>query len=80
MASSDERERSNRRTEGDLEAQLLTLYADRERLHRELGTADPDEILAMIRSLEAQLDALYREKENTFVRRRGSNGSSNGRG
>ncbi len=36
-------------------AQLHALYADRERLHRALGTADADAIIALVRSLDAQL-------------------------
>lgn len=48
--------------------QLLSLYGDRELLHRELGTADADEIVAMVRSLEAQLVELYRDKERAFAR------------
>ena len=48
---------------GTLLDQLNTLYEDRERLHRELGVADPDGIIRMVRSLTDQLDALYREKD-----------------
>ncbi len=50
--------------DGGLEAQLNLLYADRERLESELGTSDPDELVEMVRSLEAQLQDLYREKES----------------
>ncbi|MGF1465194.1 MAG: hypothetical protein ACFCGT_03595 [Sandaracinaceae bacterium] len=52
-----------------VEAQLVSLYRDRELLHRELGTADPDEIVRMVRSLEAQLVDLYREKAQAFAER-----------
>ena len=38
-----------------LEAQLVCLYADRERLELELGTADAEPILKHIRSLEERL-------------------------
>ena len=51
---------------GDLEAQLLTLYADRELLHREIGTADPVEIIRMIRSLEEQLFEVYRDRAESY--------------
>jgi hypothetical protein len=47
---------------GDMESQLRSLYAERERLHQALGTADADKIIAMVRSLEEQLLDLYREK------------------
>lgn len=50
--------------DGGLEAQLNLLYADRERLESELGTSDPGELVEMVRSLEAQLQDLYREKES----------------
>ena len=45
---------------------LLSLYEDRERLHRELGVADPEGIIRMVRSLTDQLDALYREKDEDW--------------
>ena len=45
-----------------MEAQLLALYEERKRLARELGTADADRLIAMVRSLEAQLVALYSDK------------------
>ena len=47
---------------GDMESQLRSLYAERERLHQALGTADAEQIIAMVRSLEEQLLDLYREK------------------
>ena len=50
--------------DGSMEAQLVSLYAERERLTNELGIADADDIIAMVRSLESQLVALYQEKEN----------------
>lgn len=40
------------------------LLAGRELLRRELGTDDPAEIVAMVRSLEAQLCDLYQDKED----------------
>jgi hypothetical protein len=38
-----------------IEAQLVCLYADRERLETELGTADAEPILAHIKTLEDKL-------------------------
>lgn len=54
-----------------MEAQLRSLYADRERLHRALGTADPDAIIAMVRSLEAQLLDLYTDRDERQKKRDG---------
>ena len=45
-----------------LVAQLEDLYAERQRLHQSLGTANSAEIIAMIRSLEAQLVSLYGDR------------------
>lgn len=56
---------------GDMEAQLRSLYEDREILERELSVSDPHVIIAMIRSMEAQLIELYAEKESRW-----SSGSS----
>ena len=47
----------------------MSLYADRAKLHRELGTADPDDLIAMVRRLEAQLVSLYEERERAFAGR-----------
>ncbi len=49
MTETSETEKSS------LEAQLMCLYSDRERLELELGTADAEPILAHIRSLEERL-------------------------
>ncbi|MEL6341168.1 MAG: hypothetical protein AAFP04_12810 [Myxococcota bacterium] len=50
---------------GDMEAQLVSLYEEKRRLFRALGTADPDAIIAMVRSLEAQLLDLYADRDRT---------------
>lgn len=50
--------------EGGMEAQLIALYADREQLENELGVSDAGELIAMVRSLEAQLADLYKDKED----------------
>lgn len=41
-----------------VETQLLSLYTERELLERELGTADPDELVGLVRRLEQQLETL----------------------
>ena len=46
-----------------LKSQLAVLQADRDLLKQELGVSDAAEIVAMVRSLEAQLNDLYRDKE-----------------
>lgn len=48
---------------GGMEAQLNALYAEREMLHDALGTADAQDIIAMVHSLEAQCNDFYQEKE-----------------
>lgn len=47
----------------DLEAQLDALYDDRLRLHQALGVSSADEIIALVRSMQEQLDDLYAERE-----------------
>lgn len=49
-------------TPGGLEEQLTALYRERELLEEELGRADAGGIIAMVKSLEAQLQALYSER------------------
>lgn len=49
--------------------QLASLYEERARLLEAIGTADADEIIAMIRSLESQLQALYEERMQEFSSR-----------
>ncbi|MEO1483981.1 MAG: hypothetical protein AAFU77_17860 [Myxococcota bacterium] len=49
---------------GDLESQLIELYEEKRRLFKALGTADADAIIAMVRSLEAQLLDLYSSSED----------------
>ncbi|MDX2017910.1 MAG: hypothetical protein SFY95_09785 [Planctomycetota bacterium] len=46
-------------TPGGMEEQLVALYAEREMLASELGVADADEIIDMVRNLEAQLHSFY---------------------
>ena len=59
---------------GSLEGQLHSVYAERERLAAELGTADTDELVAMVKqlrkdaggldeSLVAQVESLYGERD-----------------
>lgn len=46
-----------------LELQLIDLYQERDRLQSQLGTADSDELCALVGNLEAQLRDLYQERE-----------------
>ncbi len=46
-----------------MEAQLVELYEEKRRLFKALGTADSDAIIAMVRSLEAQLLDLYADRD-----------------
>ena len=46
-----------------LREQLKVLYEDRNELHRSIGVSHSSGIVAMVRSLEAQLCALYEEKD-----------------
>lgn len=48
--------------EAGLQQQIEGLYAERVRLHEQLGTADANQILRMIESLKDQLEALYAER------------------
>ena len=48
---------------GDMEAQLVALYAEKELLERELGVSDAERLVLLVRSMEAQLVALYGDKE-----------------
>ena len=43
--------------------QLEALYAERERLERELGLTSADDIIEMVEGLATQLDDLYRDRE-----------------
>lgn len=63
-----ERESMNERAaaldEGqDTFQQLEALYAERERLERELGLAEADDIIEMVEGLATQLDDLYQDRE-----------------
>jgi|GEM_PF-6283475 len=59
---------------GDMEAQLVSMYKEREILERELGVSSAALIIALVRSMEEQLISLYREKEESW-----SSGSSQSR-
>jgi hypothetical protein len=50
-----------------VEAQLVSLYGDREQLERELGVSESMAIIDMVRSLESQLRDLYHEREQGGV-------------
>ena len=44
-----------------MEEQLCALYAERETLERELGVSDADQIVALVRRLEARLAAFEQQ-------------------
>lgn len=61
-------------TIGSMESQLRSLYADRERLEREIGASEVDDVIAAfgvlqttIRSMENQLMTLYAGRETLEV-------------
>lgn len=41
--------------------QLCALYAEKELLEKEIGVSSAEDVIAMIRSLEEQLNVLYAE-------------------
>lgn len=43
--------------------QLETLYAEQDKLRRELGVSDADSLIAMVETMSAQLNELYEERE-----------------
>lgn len=47
-----------------MEAQLSALYAEREALHEALGVSTAADVIQLVRSLETQLNDLYKEKEH----------------
>jgi hypothetical protein len=49
--------------EGGFEAQLAALYSDREKLEREFGISDADDVVSLIRNFESQLASLYKDRE-----------------
>jgi len=61
---------------GDMEAQLRSLYEDRELLEEQLGVSSPHLLIALVRSMEEQLVELYREKETTWNSTRSRSESS----
>ena len=46
-----------------VEAQLVSLYGEREHLESELGVSEAGAVVAMIRSLESQLEDVYGQRE-----------------
>lgn len=59
-----------------MEAQLRSLYEDRELLEEQLGVSSPHLLIALVRSMEEQLVELYREKETTWNSTRSRSESS----
>ncbi|MCS7205553.1 MAG: hypothetical protein NZ853_07635 [Leptospiraceae bacterium] len=50
----------------NLEAQLVSLYAEKEYLEKEIGVSDPVIIVEMIRNMEKQLIDLYKERQEAI--------------
>ena len=50
-----------------LEEQLLSLYSDKKRLQDELGVSDPESIIRMVRSMEAQLHTFYAQLDSSSL-------------
>lgn len=61
-----------------MEAQLVSLYEEKELLERELGVSDAEVLVAMVRSMEEQLVSLYAEKEAEWRSGSSPSGSSLG--
>lgn len=47
---------------GSIEAQLISLYDEKKKLEDELGVSSPEAIIAMVRSMEQQLNEFYGAK------------------
>jgi len=61
-----------------MEAQLVSLYEEKAQLERALGVSDPERVISLVRSMEAQLNALYAEKEAECRSGASPSGSSSG--
>ena len=49
----------------ELNAQLHSLYKEKEELQNALGVSDARDVILMVRNLEAQLCALYEERQES---------------
>ena len=54
---------SNEGVDESIVEQLHSLYAEQAYLQAELGTSNPEELVAIMSSLEEQLIYVYRERE-----------------
>jgi len=50
----------------ELNAQLTSLYKEKEELQSALGVSDARDVILMVRNLEAQLCALYEERQESL--------------
>ena len=55
----------------ELNAQLNSLYKEKEELHDALGVSDARDVILMVRNLEAQLCALYEERQESLQSEQG---------
>ena len=56
----------------ELNAQLHSLYKEKEELQNALGVSDARDVILMVRNLEAQLCALYEERQESLQSEQGS--------
>ena len=55
----------------ELNAQLNSLYKEKEELEKALGVSDARDVILMVRNLEAQLCALYEERQESVQPKQG---------
>ena len=55
----------------ELNAQLHSLYKEKEELQDALGVSDARDVILMVRNLEAQLCALYEERQESLQSEQG---------
>ena len=55
-----------KQTVDELTAQLHSLYKEKEELQEALGVSDARDIILMVRNLEEQLCALYKERQESL--------------
>ena len=55
-----------KQTVDELTAQLHSLYKEKEELQEALGVSDARDIILMVRNLEEQLCALYKERQDSL--------------
>ena len=55
----------------ELNTQLHSLYKEKEELQNALGVSDARDVILMVRNLEAQLCALYEERQESLQSEQG---------